>query len=299
MAKKVLIAYYSQSGQLAAILRNFSVPLVEAGALVEFMEIRPKFDFSFPWSSKRFFDVFPESVLGVPVNIEPLTAAEPSYDLVVFGYQPWYLSPSIPATSALKNEQFKKLLAGRPVVTVIGARNMWVSAQERVKKMLTEAGAKLVGNIVFTDRNTNLISAVTIVHWMMGGKKDKYLGIFPKPGVSDSDIANAGQPGNIVTRHLLNGNWESLQGELRATKAVEVKPNLVFIEERGSRIFSIWAGVIIKKKNRTPWLTFFKYYLAGALFLLSPVLITIYSLFFKPFLTRKIAAQKEYYSGVN
>ena len=55
------------------------------------------------------------------------------YDLIVFGHQVWYLSPSIPINSFLQNNISKKLFENTPVVTVIGCRNMWIMAQEKIK----------------------------------------------------------------------------------------------------------------------------------------------------------------------
>jgi len=56
---------------------------------------------------------------------------------------------------------------------------------------------------------------------------------------------------------------------------------------------------IVKRKKRTAWLVAFKYYLIIALFIAAPVLLTIDAIFFKPFLSRRIKSQKQYYSGVN
>ena len=71
-------------------------------------------------------------------------------------------------------------MTGTPIITVIGARNMWVSAQEDIKKMIVDNGGKLKGNIALHDRHQNLLSVVTIIYWLMTGKKDRYLGYFPK-----------------------------------------------------------------------------------------------------------------------
>ena len=60
------------------------------------------------------------------------------YDLIIFGYQPWFLSPSLPATALLKNETFKKIMKNSPIVTVIGARNMWLNSQESVKQLIKD-----------------------------------------------------------------------------------------------------------------------------------------------------------------
>jgi hypothetical protein len=232
MMKNILVVYYTQSGQLRDIVNQFIAPFQEADALVEVQQIIPQQDFSFPWTSDRFFDAMPESVSGKPAALKAITFRRSQYDLIVVAYQPWFLSPSIPISSLLQDATFKQLLRGTSVVTLIGARNMWLNAQEKIKKHLLEAGAKLVGNVALVDRNPNLISAVTILHWMMKGKKDRYLNIFPKPGISEKDITHTSAFAKIVLRHLLNDALDVLQKDLVANKAVEVDSDLMFIEQR-------------------------------------------------------------------
>ncbi len=299
MSKKILAIYYSQSGQLAQIVDNFTSVFTAAGASVEKVNVYPQPGFSFPWNSKRFFDAMPESVLGITSQLVPFQLKEDSYDLIIFAYQPWYLSPSIPANTILNHPSFKAVLKNTPVVTIIGARNMWLKAQEKVKNTLHGYGAKLVGNIALVDRNSNLISGITILYWMMTGKKDSMWGIFPKPGVSADDIENVKVFGATTLQCLNNNNWETLQPALIEQKAVEVKSNLMFIEPRATKLFSIWAGFIIKRKNRSAWLVVFKYYLLIALFIIAPVVLIINNLLFRPFLGKSIARKKQYYLAVN
>jgi hypothetical protein len=299
MSKKVLAIFYTQSGQLQDIIDNFTAPFMDAGVPVEKVMISPKKKFPFPWNSERFFDAMPESVLAIPGELESFQLRETAYDLVIFAYQPWFLSPSIPATSVLKHPSLIAVLKNTPVITLIGSRNMWLSAQERVKQLLKEAGAKLVGNIVLADQHNNFVSAVTMLHWMFGGKKDRYLNIFPKPGVSDAAIAQTGTFGAMALQRLQTGDWSNLQTELVHQKAVVVKSDLMFVESRASRLFSIWANMIIKKKNRKMWLVVFKYYLLIALFIVAPVVLLINNILFKPFLTGSINKKKQYYLALN
>jgi len=297
--KKVLAIYYSQSGQLSEVVDNFTTPLIGEDISVEKINVKLKNDFSFPWTSARFFDTMPESVLGAPIELTSFQLKESKYDLVIFAYQPWFLSPSIPANSILQHPAFKTVLKDTPVVTLIGARNMWLNAQEKVKKALKESGAALVGNIVLIDKNSNLISAVTILHWMMTGRKDKKWGIFPTPGVANVDILNSKVFGTTVSKYLKKGIFEGMQSALIKQKAVEVKSNLMFIEPRAGKLFSIWANVISKKKNRQGWLVVFKYYLLFALFIVAPVVLLINGIFFKPFLGKQIRLKKQYYLALN
>jgi hypothetical protein len=299
MSKKILAIYYTQSGQLGQIVDNFTSVFTTAGILVEKVAVEPVPRFSFPWNSQRFFDAMPESVLGIPTALAPFEIKEDSYDLIIFAYQPWYLSPSIPANAVLQHPLFKAVVKNTPVVTIIGARNMWLKAQERVKDTLKLNGAVLAGNIALVDKNSNLVSAVTILYWMLTGKKDSMWGIFPKPGIADEDIAHMHVYGTTVLQHLTAGNWAALQPALVQQKAVEVKSNLMFIEPRATKLFSIWANVIIKKKNRRAWLVVFKYYLLIALFIIAPIVLLINIVLFRPFLSKSINKKKQYYLAVN
>ena len=175
---------------------------------------------------------------------------------------------------------------------------MWINAQEKIKKRLKDTGARLVGNISLVDQHNNYASLVTILYWMMTGKKDRKWGIFPKPGVADEDIAGAVVFGETVKRHFQEGDWETLQPQLAAQKAVNIKYPLMFIERKAGRIFKIWSGIIHKKKNRKAWLVAFKYYLLIALCVAAPVILLVDGIFFKPFLGKRIKKQKAYYAGV-
>jgi hypothetical protein len=299
MSKKVLAIYYSQTGQLGNIIDHFTAPLVEEGISVEKILIQPKIAYPFPWTGKSFFAQMPDCVGGVPAELQPFQPKENKYDLIILGYQAWFLSPSIPSNSIMNHPAMQGVLKDTPVVTITGARNMWISAMERVKKTLKEKGARLSGNIALVDEHANFVSFVTILYWMFSGKKDRYLNMFPKPGVADEDIAHTKVFGETVAQHLNNNSWENLQEELLQQKAVVIKYNLMFIESKARKIFAIWAKIISKKKNKTAWLVAFKYYLLIALFIAAPIILTVDAIFFKPFLGKRIKRQKQYYSGIN
>ncbi len=299
MQKKVLAIYYSQSGQLRDIIDSFCAPLIDADISVEKVEVKMQNDYPFPWTTKSFFSVMPDCVLGVPAELAPLTLKESSYDLIILGYQAWFLSPGIPFNSLMYHPTFRQVLINTPVITITGARNMWVNAFEKVKKMVKEAEAKLVGNIVLADKHLNLVSIFTIFHWMLSGKKDRYLHIFPKPGVSDADIAGTKIFGTIVLPYLQTNEWDGMQADLINKKAIDLKYHLMFIESKAGIMFKLWANLIAKKKKKTIWLTLFRYYLLIALFIAAPIVFVIDRLFFKPFLSKYVKAKKEFYLKLN
>ena len=299
MSKRVLAIYYSQSGQLGEIIDNFTQPLIDAGIDVEKVRVRLVNEPNFPWTADTFFSVMPNCQLDVPAQLQPFELKEQKYDLVILGYQAWFLSPSIPFNSLMQTEQMKAVVKDIPVITVTGARNMWLSAFVRVKKLLHAAEAKIVGNIALVDTHPNPVSFVTIFHWMLHGKKDSYLNIFPPPGVSDADIKHTKVFGESVIPHLMNNNWEGLQAELDANKAAVLNYNLMVIESTASKIFKAWAKFISKRKNKLPWIRAYKYYLLIAFFVGAPILITLDAILFRFTSPKRIKAKKQYYLNLN
>src|SRR6266853_1766743 len=151
--KRVLVVHFSQTGQLARLARELLSPLPEAGHVELLQEVlRPIRPYPFPWSFWSFLEVMPETVLLEPPPLEPVAVrAEERFDLVVLAYQVWYLAPSGPMTAFLKSETGRRLMRGRPVVTVIACRNMWLAAQETVKRLIQEAGGRLRDNVALVD----------------------------------------------------------------------------------------------------------------------------------------------------
>ncbi len=299
--KEVLIIYYSQTGQLTEILENIASTISDENVNVSYYEIKPKNEFPFPWNEKEFYNAFPESFLQIPAPLDrvPAEILQKKYDLVILGYTVWFLTPSIPINSFLKSPEAKKILANTPVVTVSASRNMWIMAQEKMKKLLLSNNAKLIGNIALVDRNINHISVITIVHWLMGGKKTRLLGIFPKPGVSDPDIAAASRFGFPIKNALFENEYSNLQKSLLDIGAVRIDPSLIATDVRGNMVFTKWANHLIKKEGeeRKKWLVFFKYYLLFAIWIIAPIVFIVFLITYLPMYS-KIKRDKAYYSSI-
>lgn len=275
MKQNILVIYYSQSGQLREILDNMLSDIHEK-VDVSIVEIKPINPFPFPWNAKAFFDVMPECVQLVPAPIQPIPQeiVNGNYDLVLLGYQSWFLHPSIPITSFLKSDS-ALVLKNRPVVTVIGCRNMWLNSQERVKEMLRGIGANLVGNIVLTDKHSNLISVMSIMRWAFKGQKEAS-GLLPEAGVSGRDIKDAQRFCSIIEQHLTNNQLDTLHEELLAKGAIHLEPGLVLLEKKGVKNFRKFAAYIREKGGpgaieRQGRVNKFKNLLAVAIFILSPI----------------------------
>jgi len=297
--KNILVLYYTQSGQLKEIVDNLVQPLQE-NCTIDYCQIEPEHPFPFPWNNKDFFNVFPETFADKSIGIKPITESilNKKYDLVILAYQIWFLSPSLPVASFLNSNQGIQLLQNKKVVTVIGCRNMWIMAQEKLKQKLKGINANLVGNIVLRDRNPNHISVLTIVHWLFYGKKTRMFGFLPLPGVSDQDIKNTAVFGEVLKPHIANSKYDNLQSELISQKAVEIKPFLLTVEKKATRIFGIWSNLITKNPaKRSLLLTFFNFYLWFAIWVVSPLVFLIYLLLYF-FNAKSLQKEIKYYQSV-
>jgi hypothetical protein len=299
--KNVLVIYYTQSGQLREIAQQIARPLLnDAEVNLTFHEIQLEKPFPFPWDKDSFFDAFPESFLQIPRELKPVPSEimNQEYDLILLHYQVWYLSPSIPINSFLKSPEAAILLKDTPVVTISGSRNMWVMAQEKIKKLLIANQARLVGNVALVDRVGNLISVITIVEWMFSGVKKKYLGIFPLPGVSGKDIRESEKFGRIIQSKLHSDDFETLQQELVANNGVRISSYLVKVDKTANKIFNKWSNFINTRKNsRKIWLKVFYVYLFLTIWLISPI-VYILHVFTYPLKVNSIKRETQYLQGV-
>jgi len=299
--KNVLVIYYTQSGQLESIAKNIAKPFLNSDEInLNFYEIQLEKPFPFPWNKESFFDAFPESFLQIPTALKPVPEEilNTKFDLVLFHYQVWYLSPSIPINSFLKSDDAKKILNNTPVITISGSRNMWIMAQEKIKVLLKEANADLVGNVALVDRVGNLISVITIVEWMFSGVKKKYLGIFPLPGVSEKDIQESDRFGEIMLDSLQKNNFTELQPKLVNAGAVKISSYLVTVDKTANKIFTKWSNIISKnQKNRKQLLKVFNVYLFLAIWLISPIVYILHLITY-PLKLKSIKKETQYYQGV-
>jgi len=274
--KRVLVVHFSQTGQLARVVRALVAPLSEAGDVQLVEEIlRPRRPYPFPWPFWRFLDAMPESVLLEAPELEPLgVRPDEHFDLVVLAYQVWYLAPAGPATAFLKSDAGRALLRDRPVVTVIACRNLWLTAQETVQRLIRAAGGALRDNVVFTDRAGVLASFITTPRWLLTGKREGFFGL-PPAGIADSDIATAGRFGRALLGALRAGRERGGAPLLAGLGAAPVDPRLIFSERAGRRAFAVWARLIrlagpAGAWTRLPLLALFCAYLVTMILVVVP-----------------------------
>ena len=109
--KRILAVYYSQTGQLGEIMDSIVTPLrASLECSVTVARVTPVKPYGFPWSFWGFFDTLPECIYDDPPPIEKLPLAnDAEFDLIILGYQVWFISPSLPTTAFLQSEQAKRV----------------------------------------------------------------------------------------------------------------------------------------------------------------------------------------------
>ncbi|RUM33826.1 MAG: dialkylrecorsinol condensing enzyme [Desulfobulbus sp.] len=243
--KKVLVLYFSQSGQLQRILERLVDGLkTHAKVYCDCRKITAIKPYPYPWSFYRFFNVFPEAVLLDGCAVEPLDLEE-EYDLIILGYTIWFLSPSLPVTGFLQTEQAARLFRDTPVVTVIGCRDMWLIGQEKMKVLLADLGARLLDNVALTDQGKSLYTFVTTPRWMLTGKKDSFW-FFPRAGVANREIHAVDRFGRRLAEALEEDEEQGNGPLLSGLGAVNVNGKLIATERIAHRSFLIWSKLMKK-----------------------------------------------------
>lgn len=277
MKKRILVVHYSQSGQLTRVLDAMLAPLRETSSdplhgsshdflheslqatpnqlppqhqapfafeLVE-LALEPLEPFPFPWPFFQFLDVFPESVQLTPRPLKPLPdLGGQRFDLVILGYQAWYLSPSQPMTAFLQSPQARAWLRDAPVVTVVACRNMWLMAQEKMKRLIAAAGGRHCDHVALTDPPAHVLSSfVTTPRWLLRGRRDAFWGL-PQAGIAEADIAATRRFGRALRKALAQDAEKSAQPMLRGLRAASVQPGLIMSERAGHRAFVVWSRLV-------------------------------------------------------
>jgi hypothetical protein len=278
---RILVVHYSQTGQLTRILRSMMEPLAaNPEVVVDWYSVTPLHAYPFPWGLLSFLDVLPESVYldPPPMQTQEIDATA-EYDLVVLGYQVWFLSPSPPIVGFLQSAQ-ARVLRGRRVITVVACRNMWVSAHRVMLRLLREAGAQLTDNVVLTDHGPMWSTFITTPWWLLTGNKGPLLGLFLEAGVSAAEIGRAARFGRALNEILPRLPCASQGPFLEGLDAVTVNPRILLAERIGYRSFRIWGRALRAAGNpgsltRKPILLVYLCFLVAAILTVLPITASV------------------------
>ncbi len=300
--RQVLIVHFSQTGQLDRLAQSICAPLQQqADIQLDFLPLQPAQPYPFPWPFLDFFRIFPETVLMRPQPLLPLAVdASKRYDLVILAYQVWFLSPSQPMTAFLASPEAAQLLKGTPVVTLIGCRNMWLMAQEKVKNRLTELGARLVDNIALTDACGTAASFLATPLWLFTGRQKPYSWV-PRAGIDEAQIAAASRFGVAMVQRLTADNLPIEQPMLAGLGAVRIDEKLIASEKVGNRSFQLWSRLLAalgpqQSRRRAAGLVVYIVFLLCLIVTVVPLSAVLKKLL-APLFKERTQREKAYFAG--
>ena len=151
---KVLILYYSLSGQTTKLLNRLQSGLKKGGAEVVVEKIVPRAPWRFPFGTIpvtvfRMVTTFLRQRLPIlplaPVNFQP-------YDLIILGGPTWSYNPSGPVL-ALLDRDGPRLFKGKRVLPFISCRGYWRLHWWGLRRLLERCGALVDNVMVFSHPN--------------------------------------------------------------------------------------------------------------------------------------------------
>lgn len=283
------------------VARAVSAPLeaVEDLELV-YEALKPVPAYPYPWPFFRFLDVFPESIHLDPPALQPFAFdPEQRFDLIILAYTVWYLAPAPPITGFLKSAEGRAILNDTPVITITACRNMWHLAQEKVKDLLAQSGARLSDHIALTDQGGSLASFVTTPRWMLSGKKDSLWNLFPAAGVHEQDIQASARFGLAIAQALKQERLDGRHPVLSGLKAATADDRLIPSEKIATRSFMIWGKLVRLfgppgDPRRVPVLFFYVVFLLTMIVTVVPLTMALRTLI-RPLARKRAQALRDRY----
>ncbi|NUM35332.1 MAG: hypothetical protein HUU50_12350 [Candidatus Brocadiae bacterium] len=245
---KVLVLYYSQTGKTKSLLDIFLEPLQKRSDVeITIEEILPKVPFPFPWPQLYFFSLVPECVYEVPIELQEMKFNEnEKYDLIILGYQVWFLAPSIPTNSLLKHPK-AKVFANTPVVSVLFCRNMWRQAQGRLERRLEELQSWVVDKVVTTAYGSQMET-------LRSTKQN----LLQKPKIGEDSHQWRPSPEDVeITKkqgiQLADSIWQIKENPKRpifkdSSRALK-DTMFVYPEQKAKESFFAWGGYFLKHSS--------------------------------------------------
>ena len=240
--KKILLIYYSQTGQTKAAMSPF-IAALQGKHHIDICSIGAG-QFSFPWKFGAFFRVFPDCIHQQATAFTSEIIQEEKYDLIILGWPVWFLSPALPITSFLLSEA-GRIVKDTPVFGIATSRNMWFSASLTLKKLIAARGGRLIGGLSLCDEGPSWATFVTTPRWLLTGRRDRFL-FFPKAGISEASFKSLEGEAQKMVACLDQVDFHAALSQLYGSfdKASVEETRTLLLEAVGAKYFAFWANLI-------------------------------------------------------
>lgn len=200
--KQRIIAYcYSQTGTLISLLDQ-SIQCLKDEYDIVFIPIKPNREYPFPWKWSSFFDVFTDSVLGAKIDLCYEKIYLKMDDIIILGFQPWFLHLSIPFNCFSETDYFRHAVRNRKVILFSCGRNTCNNALQILKSKVVENKGAIISEIVISDKSTELLSEYQFVRWFFTGRKNPFLKMNAQIVSAQSTIEKSVKYGTIIVHNI-------------------------------------------------------------------------------------------------
>lgn len=207
---QVLALYSSLTHQTERIVLTVAEALTRGGHTVHCEKLEAVEPMSLPVPPEQLASLLGKALQGTwpVVPMKPLRAPlETPYTLILLGYQPWYMTPSVPMHSFLKSPD-AQVLRGRPVIGLLSCRALYARASRRFERWVSEAGGSVLEQRVWTDQDKRPTNFASLGHMLKHGVDPQSgpLKQLLKPfGIGETGLARAQSYGESLATRLKLG----------------------------------------------------------------------------------------------
>lgn len=205
--KRVLIVYYSFSGQTQLMMQRLAAGMREYGLEVELERLQTTVQISFPFTSwLEMARVMALSFFRWRVPIRPVDRLEiTALDLVVVAGPTWSYNPSGPVLAFL--DQYGSRLAKCRVLPFISCRSYWRTHYWALRRILRRYGAEVLPPIVYLHSAKEPWRTIGLFLQLMGRlprlESSWFRLRYPRYGHSREQWQDALEEGRRIARQLL------------------------------------------------------------------------------------------------
>jgi hypothetical protein len=209
LVPRVLLLYYSFSGQASGLVHRLAGGLTSMGVQVAMERIHTEAPLRFPIGTiPRTFKLMFTSFFRCRVEISPLPpACFAPCDLIILAGPTWSYNPSGPVLRLLDRDG-QQLFAGKRVLPFISCRRYWRNHFSYLTRRLIACGAIVANRIVFTHPNPEPVLTLGVFLKLAGRnpEKSRFLGKwYHKYGHSQQQLHEAERVGALLGEALRSG----------------------------------------------------------------------------------------------
>ncbi len=207
---RVLIIFFSFSGQTSGILGQLAAGLKELDVEVDYEKLRPVKPLSFPVGNVfSTFVLMLTTFLRFRVPIQDLSSAPDNrdYDLIILAGPTWSYNPSGPVLSMLDRDG-KRIFCGQTVLPLISCRGYWRFHWYGLRALLKKCRADVPNVVAFSHPMQEPWRTIGVFLKIAGKNPERlkrFSRVYPRYGHSKEQRDEAWRFGMKIGEALLRG----------------------------------------------------------------------------------------------